>query len=118
MFCLPVPKDKFLTSTPWVLIGIAIVDALLLIPEFTAQKIAFFEKYAFVPLHPTALTLLSAKFLHAGIWHYIGNIWFFWIFGKKVESVLGHVRFASLFLLSGIGGQLLHWLFNVHSAMP
>ena len=118
MFCLPIPKDKFETSTPWVLITIALIDAVLLVPVFSAQKSQFFTRYAFFPMHPTLLTLVSAIFLHIGLWHYIGNMWFLWIFGRKVECVLGHFQFAVLYLLSGVGGQLLHMLLNLHSPIP
>jgi membrane associated rhomboid family serine protease len=118
MFCLPVPKDKYQTATPWVLIAIALIDAVLLVPLFGAGKAEFITHYAFFPGHPTFLTLVSAIFLHAGLWHYIGNMWFLWIFGRKVECLLGHIRFAVLYLLSGIGGQLLHLLLNLHSMIP
>lgn len=118
MFCLPVPKDRFETTTPWVLLAIAVIDALLLLPVFGAQKVSFFAHFAFFPQHPTLLTLVTGMFLHIGFWHYIGNMWFLWIFGRKVECVLGHLRFAALYVLSGIGGQLLHLLFNLHSPIP
>ena len=115
MFCLPVPKDKFQTTTPWVISTIAILDAVLLVPVYAGDKVSFFAHYAFTPSHPTPLTLISALFLHLGILHYIGNMWFLWIFGRKVECTLGSLHFAVLYLLSGIGGQLLFLLFNLHS---
>jgi len=118
LFCLPVPKDKFLTSTPWVISSIAVLDAILLIPFYSNSKLAFFAKYAFTPSHPTFITLISAIFLHAGLLHYIGNIWFLWIFGRKVECTLGSLRFAALYMFCGVGGQLLYWLFNPHSNLP
>ena len=118
MFCLPVPKDKFQTNTPWVLWTITVFDALLLLPVFGAGKTAYFGRYGFVPAHPTAPTLIAAMFLHVGLWHYLGNMWFLWIFGRKVECVLGHLRFAALYVLSGLGGQVLHLLLNLHSLVP
>ena len=118
MFCLPIPRDKFETRTPWVLVTIAIVDALLLVPLFTSFRLAFFARYAFVPDHPSLVTAFTAIFLHVGLWHYVGNMWFFWIFGRKIETVLGHLRFAVIYLICGLGGQFLHLLFNLHSTMP
>lgn len=118
MFCLPVPKDKFQTTTPWAIGTIVIIDALLLIPLYTSDKISFFSHYAFTPSHPTPLTLFTALFLHVGLLHYVGNMWFLWIFGRKVECTLGTLRFAALYLLCGVGGQLLHLLLNLHSNLP
>ncbi len=118
MFCLPVPKDKFQTTTPWAISTIVIIDALLLIPLYTSDKISFFSHYAFTPSHPTPLTLFTALFLHVGLLHYVGNMWFLWIFGRKVECTLGTLRFAALYLLCGVGGQLLHLLLNLHSNLP
>jgi membrane associated rhomboid family serine protease len=118
LFCLPVPKDKFQTTTPWIIRTIILLDALLLIPLYTTDKLTFFAHYAFTPSHPTLLTLFTALFLHVGLIHYIGNMWFLWIFGRKVESTLGHLRFAALYLLCGVGGQLLYLLFNRHSPIP
>lgn len=118
MFCLPVPKDKFQTSTPWVIGTIAILDAILLLPLYVGDKVAFFTRFAFTPSHPTLLTLISALFLHVGLLHYVGNMWFLWIFGRKVECTLGSLRFAGLYLLCGVGDQLLHLLLNLHSSIP
>jgi membrane associated rhomboid family serine protease len=118
LFCLPVPKDKFQTSTPWVIGTIAILDAVLLLPLYLGDKVAFFTRFAFTPSHPTLLTLFSALFLHAGLLHYAGNMWFLWIFGRKVECTLGSLRFAGLCLLCGVGGQLLYLLLNLHSSIP
>lgn len=118
MFCLPVPKDKYQTSTPWFIRAICIVDAVLLLPYYATNKAAFFAHYAFTPAHPSYLTVFSALFLHAGFLHYAGNMWFLWIFGQKVEHVLGTFRFAILYLCCGIGGQLLYLLFNLHSPLP
>jgi membrane associated rhomboid family serine protease len=118
LFCLPVPRDKFQTSTPWVISAIAIIDALLLIPIYGNGQLAFFAHYGFIPSHPTLLTLISALFLHVGVLHYAGNMWFLWIFGRKVECTLGSLRFAGLYLLCGVGGQFFHLLFNLHSNIP
>ena len=118
MFCFPVPKDKFQITTPWVIGTIAILDGLLLIPFYTGDRAALFAHYAFTPSHPTLLTLVSALFLHLGVLHYIGNMWFLWIFGRKVECTLGSIRFAALYLFCGIGGQFLYLFLNLHSNIP
>src|SRR5208283_4674664 len=63
-------------------------------------------------------TILASMFLHAGILHLLGNMWFLWIFGKSVEDALGHFRFLLFYLLSGIGAAVVHVMMNTHSAVP
>lgn len=57
-------------------------------------------------------------FLHAGILHLLGNMWFLWMFGKEVEKSFGPWLFALVYLLCGAGGSLLHLLFNINSSLP
>src|SRR5215472_17166535 len=47
------------------------------------------EQYAFVPAHPTAISYLTANFLHGGWMHLIGNMWFLWLAGFVLEDVWG-----------------------------
>ncbi|NIM48498.1 MAG: rhomboid family intramembrane serine protease [Gemmatimonadales bacterium] len=47
-------------------------------------------------------TVLSSMFLHGGWLHFIGNMWFLWIFGNNVEDSMGHGRFVVFYLLCGV----------------
>src|SRR5262245_60694815 len=38
---------------------------------------------------PVYLTLLTAMFMHGGIAHLGGNMWFLWIFGDNIEDDMG-----------------------------
>ena len=56
--------------------------------------------------------LVSAMFLHAG-WLHIGfNMYVLYILGPPLERVLGHGRFLTLYLLSGIGGSVASYWFS------
>jgi membrane associated rhomboid family serine protease len=46
-------------------------------------------------------TLISALFLHANLWHLLGNILFLLIFGVPAERALGPWRLLSVFLIGG-----------------
>lgn len=48
-----------------------------------------------------ALTLVSALFLHANLWHLVGNVLFLLIFGVPAERALGPWRLLTIFLLGG-----------------
>lgn len=55
-------------------------------------------------------TIFSSMFLHAGIAHLVGNMWFLWIFGNNVEDRLGHVPYLLFYLLGGIFAAMAHWV--------
>ena len=57
------------------------------------------------PAAPPELVLRSVShmFLHGGLLHLLGNLWFLWIFADNVEDRLGRGRFLLLYLLSGLG---------------
>jgi membrane associated rhomboid family serine protease len=54
------------------------------------------------------LTLLTSIFMHGGIAHLLGNMWFLWIFGDNVEDALGHLRYFLFYLTTGIIASLAH----------
>ncbi len=61
---------------------------------------------------PVYLTLITSMFMHAGIAHILGNMWFLWIFGDNVEDRMGHFRYLAFYLLTGIIASLCHVAMN------
>lgn len=59
--------------------------------------------------------LLTHAFLHGGLAHLAGNLYFLWIFGDNVEDRLGRARFAALYLGAAVAGALAHLAGNVWS---
>ena len=59
-----------------------------------------------------AFSVVSSAFIHAGIVHLAGNMWFLSIFGPKIEDVCGPWRFLAFYLVcaltSGIVFTLVH----------
>jgi membrane associated rhomboid family serine protease len=56
--------------------------------------------------------LISSIFLHAG-WLHIGfNMYVLFILGPPLERVLGHGRFLTLYVLSGVGGSVASYWFS------
>ena len=56
--------------------------------------------------------LLSAAFLHGNLLHIALNMYAVFLFGPPLEAALGRVRFASLYLISALGGSALSYAFN------
>lgn len=64
------------------------------------------------------VTLLTCMFLHGGWMHFLGNMWFLYIFGDNVEDRLGHFGFALLYLGTGILAGLAHYFSGPDSPVP
>ena len=56
--------------------------------------------------------LLTAVFLHAGLSHLGSNLLVQILMGNAVERNLGHIRYLALYLLSGIGGNVISVLYD------
>jgi membrane associated rhomboid family serine protease len=50
--------------------------------------------------------LLTATFLHADLWHLIGNMWFFWIVAREMEAMYGTRDFVAFYLAAAIFSTL------------
>ena len=70
------------------------------------------------PAVPPWATLITCMFLHGGWMHFIGNMWFLYIFGDNVEDRLGHFGFTMLYLGTGIVAGLAHYVSAPGSPVP
>jgi len=60
----------------------------------------------------------SYMFFHGGFWHFLGNMWFLYIFGDNIEAHLGSIRFLGFYILSGLISGGFHFLLNPTSLVP
>jgi membrane associated rhomboid family serine protease len=61
---------------------------------------------------PVWLTIFTSMFMHGGLVHLAGNMWFLWIFGDNIEDDMGHGRYIVFYLLSGVIASLAHVFMN------
>ena len=64
------------------------------------------------------LSPFTYMFFHGGFWHFLGNMWFLYIFGDNIESHLGSVRFLGFYLVCGLLSALFHLFLNFFSPVP
>jgi len=86
--------------TPWLLVPGArspddVAEALGLVPLYTVAGERLY-------------TLLTSMFLHGGLLHLFGNMFYLYIFGDNVENVMGGRRYLLFYILSGLGAALFH----------
>ncbi len=119
-----------LSIVTWCIIGInayVFIKGFLLGP-WASQRVIMY--YGMIPCGLTGnceivgrafsskVTLLTSMFVHAGFFHFAGNMLYLWIFGNNVEDSMGKVRFAVFYLLSGLAAALAQTLANPASRVP
>ncbi|HET6425977.1 MAG TPA: rhomboid family intramembrane serine protease [Planctomycetaceae bacterium] len=70
------------------------------------------------PAVPPLATLVTCIFLHGGLMHLVGNMWFLYIFGDNVEDRFGHGGYLLLYLLCGVIASLGHLVSAPGSEIP
>ena len=69
------------------------------------------QQFMLVPDHPYIWQFVTYAFLHGGIWHILGNMYFLYLFGNNVNDKLGNVGYVCFYLagavFAGIGNCLL-----------
>lgn len=78
----------------------------------------FIHAYGLIPADFALANIFTSMFIHGGLFHLIGNMWFLWIFGDNVESAFGHWKYLIFYLLCGIGAALTQVLVNASSPIP
>ena len=56
--------------------------------------------------------LITAGFLHASFLHLLFNMYVLWLLGSKLEEILGHLKFVSLYLIALLGGSTASYWFS------
>jgi len=82
------------------------------------STLSFAEQYAFVPAHPSAISYITANFLHGGWLHLIGNMWFLWLAGFVLEDVWGRWLYSLFYLIAGAAALQFHAWSNPGSMTP
>jgi membrane associated rhomboid family serine protease len=115
-------RDVIPSRTPPVLtVTIIALNTLAWIFELSLDRDtlnAFLYRYGVVPAYFSAPTLVSSMFLHGGWSHFLGNMWYLWIFGDNVEDRMGHGRFVAFYLLCGIAAALGQTFIDPESRLP
>ncbi|MGD1048358.1 MAG: rhomboid family intramembrane serine protease [Candidatus Krumholzibacteriaceae bacterium] len=61
--------------------------------------------------------LVTYMFLHGSPWHLILNMFIIWMFGTPLEGVWGSNRFLNYYVVCGLGGALLSFLFSFNTTV-
>lgn len=123
------PSNCFPVVT-YILMGVNL-SVFILQLQIGLDNEVFFYVYGLVPAKYTVhevsrhfstanqlFCVFSYMFLHGGFFHFIGNMWFLYIFGDNVEEHFGALRFIGFYLICGIISGIFHFLLNPVSVVP
>jgi len=133
---IPLRDDAPRWSFPWVTVCLISVNAAVFFYQFAllAESPRAAEEFVFtwgaiplrvvggltgrLPFFEGVVPLFTSIFLHGGLLHLLGNVWFLWIFGDNVEDELGHLPFAVFYLVCGLFASVAHILSGPSSTIP
>ncbi|MBR5080057.1 MAG: rhomboid family intramembrane serine protease [Victivallales bacterium] len=121
LFGFPIERGApTLNSVPWVTWLVAAICVIAFI--FTWQDLETVVKdYGLIPaecFRNSGATFITSMFLHGGIGHLLGNMYFLLIFGDNVEDALGKPLYFLLIMASGLTAGLLHIAMLPNSTVP
>jgi membrane associated rhomboid family serine protease len=102
---IPIGTDYRRRTTPWVNYGIIAVNVILYVLGYnanSAEHMARISGYMLEPDLPRLHQFFTCMFLHADLWHLLGNMVFLWVFGNAVNDKLGHVSYLAFYLAGGV----------------
>jgi membrane associated rhomboid family serine protease len=124
---IPLRDENPTKAFPFVTIFLIAINAAVFLYELSlgGQLESFVRQFGVIPydiIHASDfrvyLTLFSSLFLHADLFHILGNMLYLWIFGNNIEDTIGHVRFVFFYLLCGVAASLGHIIFSSGSRVP
>ncbi|MBQ9436722.1 MAG: rhomboid family intramembrane serine protease [Lachnospiraceae bacterium] len=106
-------EERFLPIVTIVLVGVNVM-------LFFLCKVFGNAIYSTGMLYPSAVLqghrfyqLFSSMFLHAGIGHLVNNMLLLAVGGELVERTIGPYRYLSLYLLSGLAGNIAYLCYEM-----
>jgi len=106
MMLVPLSTDAPIYHFPWATIGLIVVNVLFLVATLGfLPTVESYEQFRFLTLEFDTINpfqWLTTNFMHDGVLHLVGNMFFLWGFGLVVEGKLGWKRFLPLYLGMGI----------------
>jgi membrane associated rhomboid family serine protease/Zn-finger nucleic acid-binding protein len=111
------PEEERNPWATWLLSAAIICASVLAFPHLRDVV----QRFGLIPAEAArldGLTFVTSFFLHAGIIHLVGNMYFLLVFGDNVEDFLRPLRYLALIALAAFIGDLAHIAINPQSQVP
>ena len=111
------PEEQRKPWATWLLSAVIILVSLLAFSNLREVV----QRFGLIPAQAArlgGLTFITSFFLHAGIIHLVGNMYFLLAFGHAVENFLRPLRYLALIGLAALIGDLAHIALDTRSQTP
>ena len=75
------------------------------------------EQFMLIPVRPHLWQFISYAFLHGGLMHIIGNMFFLYLFGNNVNDKLGAIGYLCFYLAGAVFSGVGHTLMSNHPVL-
>lgn len=120
-FGVPVEFDAPAQETrPWITWLLCLTIVLVSVATFSDLR-TWVNEYGLIPAQAGrhhGLTFLTSFFLHAGVIHVLGNLYFLFVFGDNMENFLRWPRYLLLIVVAALVGDLLHIAADPRANIP
>jgi len=116
-FFFPIGDTAKTHTTPVVTYSLIILNIIVFIWSLSNFNFII-ETYGFKPGEFILSTMVTSMFLHGGIGHIFGNMWFLFIFGDNIEDRFGKTKYILFYVLSGVAAVLVHTATDPISLIP
>jgi membrane associated rhomboid family serine protease len=131
LFVLPIRTNIRPWRTPYVNYALIVVNVLIFLMTYsprinhhTGEVVRILRPWAqqFMldsrPGHLHLWQFVTYAFLHGGIMHVAGNMFFLYVFGNNVNDKLGHFGYLGLYLAGSVFSALGHTLLHYSQPVP
>lgn len=114
--------DESRVKGKWPIFTILLIIANIVVFFYTFSSLEFCtDFYGFRSsdfLNGKLYTVFTSMFIHADIFHLLGNMWFLWVFGDNLESRMGNFKFLLFYLFCGVFSAIVYAITSIGSITP
>ncbi len=101
-------KKIWIRDFPIVTYGLIIFNAAAYLAIVRGDPANVILNFGLIPVTPSPRTMFVFSFLHRDIVHLAGNLFFLWLFGRKVEEAIGAIEYLLLYVGGGFAAAIVH----------
>jgi len=121
---MPIEYNLKVKSTPWVVYSLLVLNFVIFASYFSGLVPEKFAYETFALFSDRVISgsqlwgLITHMYMHGGVMHIIGNMYFLWVIGDNLEDVLGKSRFLIIYTVCGFSAAAFQIIADPSSPIP